>query len=55
MHSDIPIRSLAELEERAIRRALTQLPNRVECARALGIGRSTLYRKMDLYKIGDSK
>ncbi|MBK0399253.1 sigma-54-dependent Fis family transcriptional regulator [Limibaculum sp. M0105] len=45
-------RTLAEIEAEVIRRALGQYRGRMaEVARRLGIGRSTLYRKLDDYDI----
>jgi len=46
------VRPLAEIEAEAIRRALGQYRGRMaEVARRLGIGRSTLYRKLEDYDI----
>ena len=43
---------LSELERRAIMHALKVTRNNVtRAARALGIGRATMYRKLDRYKI----
>jgi DNA-binding NtrC family response regulator len=47
--------SLEELERRAIRRALDACDgNLSDAARRLGIGRSTLYRKLDQYGLRDT-
>ncbi len=49
---DTVILSIAELEAWAIERAIRLCRGRVtEAARKLGIGRSTLYRKVDEYRI----
>ncbi|MCB8839562.1 sigma-54 dependent transcriptional regulator [Aurantimonas sp. VKM B-3413] len=48
------IRRIVDIEADLIRLAVTQYNGRMsEIARRLGIGRSTLYRKMREYKIGD--
>lgn len=48
------VKPLAELEEEAIRFALEAYNNRMsEIARRLGIGRSTLYRKLKEFGIGE--
>jgi DNA-binding NtrC family response regulator len=50
--SDGHMRRLSEIEAEAIRRALVQYRGRMaEVARRLGIGRSTLYRKLEDYDI----
>ena len=47
------VQPLADLERRAIVRALSACNGQVSMtARKVGIGRSTLYRKLDLYRIG---
>lgn len=43
------IPKLEDVERAAIARALEEADTRVEAAEALGIGRSTLYRKLDRY------
>ena len=48
------VRELSSLEEEAIRFAIQVYNGRMsEVARRLGIGRSTLYRKLKEYDIGD--
>ncbi len=47
------VQPLADVERRAIVRALAACNGQVSMtARKLGIGRSTLYRKLELYRIG---
>lgn len=41
------VKTLAEVERQIIRLAIQRYRNMSEVARRLGIGRSTLYRKMD--------
>ncbi len=41
------IKTLAQIERQIIRLAIQRYRNLSEVARRLGIGRSTLYRKMD--------
>jgi DNA-directed RNA polymerase specialized sigma subunit len=41
--------TLADIEKQAIEVALGQARNRTEAAQMLGIGRSTLYRKIEEY------
>jgi len=45
-----PIIPLAKLERIMIVRALQQYPNVKEAAQVLGIGKTTLYRKLAEYK-----
>ena len=53
LRDDGHIKRLLEIEQEAITRALTLYRGRMsETARRLGIGRSTLYRKIDDYQIG---
>ena len=53
LRDDGHIRRLPEIEAEAIARAITLYRGRMaEAARRLGIGRSTLYRKLDDYQIG---
>jgi hypothetical protein len=40
------IRPLAELEQEAIATAVASIPDKLEAARRLGIGKTTLYRKL---------
>ena len=47
-----PIRTLAELERSAIEAALGRSTNLSRIARELGIGRTTLYRKLEKYGLG---
>lgn len=46
-----PVIPLAELKRRAIIHALERAPNGIEAARLLGIGKTTLYAKMQAYGI----
>ena len=46
----LPIVSLADLERLMIFRALAQYPKVKEAAKVLGIGKTTLYRKLAEYK-----
>ena len=39
--------TLKEVEQAIIERALAAFPNKTEAAKALGISRATLYRKME--------
>lgn len=43
--------NLDDLEKVAIREALTRTPNRIAAAQLLGIGKTTLYRKLKEYGI----
>ena len=53
LREDGHIKRLLEIEQEAISKALTLYRGRMsETARRLGIGRSTLYRKIDDYQIG---
>jgi two-component system response regulator HydG len=50
-----PVTSLAELERQAILKTLRQLKgDKLTAARLLGIGKTTLYRKLKEYGIGES-
>lgn len=52
LNNEQDIMPLADLEAWAIKRALRICKGRVsEASRRLGIGRSTLYRKLDEYSI----
>ena len=51
---EVPVLSLTEMEKRAIRRALEHTKgDRVLAAHLLGIGRTTLYRKLKEYRLSD--
>jgi transcriptional regulator with PAS, ATPase and Fis domain len=52
---DDPIVSLAELEKRAILHAIAVIPDKDEAARRLGIGRTTLFRKLKEYGSDDDR
>ncbi len=53
MRDDGHIKRLLEVEQAVIEKALDLYRGRMsETARRLGIGRSTLYRKLDDYQIG---
>ena len=48
--------TLAEIEEQHIRKALAEFKfNITKASESLGISRNTLYRKMELYEINDTK
>jgi DNA-binding NtrC family response regulator len=50
----IPIQSIADLEKQAILSTITQLNgDKLMAARLLGIGKTTLYRKLKEYGLGD--
>ncbi len=50
--SSSPIRTMDEMEKMAIEKAIQQFNgNLTEAAKALGIGRATLYRKVKLYQL----
>ena len=52
--SQEPVQSLAEMEKQAIRQALEYTKgDRVMAAHLLGIGRTTLYRKLKEYRLND--
>ncbi|HEY8271047.1 MAG TPA: helix-turn-helix domain-containing protein [Pseudobdellovibrionaceae bacterium] len=54
--TDIKIRKMDELEAHAIENAIVQYKgNLTEAAKALGIGRATLYRKVKQYHIDPSQ
>jgi hypothetical protein len=40
------IRTLAEVEQEAIAAAVLSIPDKIEAARLLGIGKTTLYKKL---------
>lgn len=48
---DVGISPIAELEQRAILRAIEQLNgDKLKAAKMLGIGKTTLYRKLKQYR-----
>lgn len=56
LNADGQLRQLSEVEADMIKLALAQNPGNVRAAaRALGIGRSTLYRRMRALGLGGAK
>lgn len=47
------VKTMAEIEEEVLVAAAARYPNRTELANRLGIGRSTLYRKLNTIGAGD--
>lgn len=51
VYDDGRLLTLREIEEFMLRKALEVYPNRTHAAKALGMSRSSCYRKMREYKI----
>jgi hypothetical protein len=54
-HPDGRLKTLEELEEEAIRNAIEKFESRTEAAHALGMGRSSLYKRMKDLKITEPR